>query len=251
MTLMFNESLQESESDDYLIELMGLKGDFPEEALAAYGKIYGRYWEIMYRIALGVTRDAEVAQDLLSDTFNLIYIKASTFKKGKIRNPANMRLSIQKWMTTIMQHIFYDHFLDDAYKKIDDDRPLEESYIIEKKYIGKFLNQDYDDFVELLESKEQNDIPELEPSAEDGEESTNVTKIKAYVSKLSERDQDIVLTVYSYYVPGKYTPTEILDNLVKKWGTTRDNIRKILEKFRKSIKEELQANIHIRKQPMS
>ena len=88
----------EEESDDYLIELIGLKEDFPEEAKSAYGKIYERYWEVMYAIALRIcknSRDSEAqAQDLVADTFNIIYNKkAKSFDKSKI-SKKHLRYSI-------------------------------------------------------------------------------------------------------------------------------------------------------------
>jgi len=247
MKTALNESQAGNESDDYLIELMGLKEDFPEEAMAAYGKIYSRYWDVMFTIAKRVTRDDDIAADLLSDTFNMVYNKASTFKIGKVRNPGNIRLSIQKWMATIMERIFYDHFLDDAYKKSSDGEELAESYIIDKKLIAKHVSDDCDEFIEQLEKAEQNDASDTELPSSGNEDSENLLKIREYISKLPDRDRDIVQTVYNYYIPGKYTPAAVLDDLVDKWGTTRENIRKILEKFRKAIKEELQTKMFIRK----
>ena len=233
------------EPDDDLIALMGMKEDFPDEALAAYGKIYERYWEIMLTIAKGVTRDEKMAEDLLADTFNVIYNRAATFKKGKIRNPDNIRLSISKWMTTIMEHVFYDNFLDDAYKNHSDSETLEESCIIEKQYTVKRLDSDLEEFVEDLENEEETQIQQV--VADTGDESENIKNVKDYLRKQSDRDRDIILTTYNYYQPNKYTPTEVLDELEKKWVTTRENIRKILQKFRKAIKEELQSKMIIRK----
>lgn len=246
MQIALGESQSGSEPDDYLIELMGLKDDFPEEALAAYGKIYARYWDIMFAIALNVTHDAAIAGDLLSDTFDMIYNKASTFKAAKLRSQDNIRISIQKWMTVIMQHIFYDHFLDDDNKKSPEEDTLINPHIIDKNSISNHLYNDYDVFLDKVHASEQADIVNSE-NYEDGEDSENISKVKAYISKLSERDRDIILTLYSYYVPGKYTPAAILIALVQKWGTTKENIRKIMEKFRKTIKEDLKTQILIRK----
>ena len=120
------------------------------------------------------------------------------------------------------------------------------SYIIEKHNIADRRKTDYDDFIEELEDQEVNDLKNggVQASEQDSE---NVLKVRAYIENLSERDRDIVLTTYNFYMPNKYTPTEVLDELEKKWGTTRENIRKILSKFRKSIKEELQAKMLLRK----
>ncbi|SDP99719.1 DNA-directed RNA polymerase specialized sigma subunit, sigma24 family [Mucilaginibacter sp. OK268] len=235
----------EDEPDDDLIALMGMKEDFPDEALAAYGKIYQHYWEIMLTIAKGVTRDEKMAEDLIADTFNVIYNRASTFKRGKLRNPDNIRLSITKWMTTIMEHVFYDNFLDDAYKKHSDSETFEESCIIEKQYIVKRLNTDFDEFIGDLENEEETEIQQA--IADSSGDSENIKHVQAYINKQSDRDRDIILTTYNYYETNKYTPTEVLDELEDKWVTTRENIRKILQKFRKAIKEELQSKMIIRK----
>lgn len=236
----------DNEPDDYLIELMGIKEDFPQEALEAYGEIYDRYWEVMFAIAWGVTGDESVAKDLVSDTFNVVYNRASTFKKGKIRNAKNMKLSIKKWMTTILKNVFYDNFLDDAYKHSSKSDTLEESYIIEKFHFAKSLQSDYDDFIESSKKEDA----ELEPTITipaDNQDSDNLIKVKNYLNNLSERERDIILTTYNFYTPNKYTPSEVLDELESRWGTTRENIRKILSKFRKSIKEELQSQMILRK----
>lgn len=245
-----NEALEKSpeyESDDDLIDLIGMKNEFPQEAMDAYGKIYQRYWDVMYYVARGVTRDEPTAEDLVADTFNMVYNKASTFKKGKIRNPSNIRLSIQKWMTTIMQRIFYDNYLDEAYRDHRDAGNSKESYIIEKKHIIKHLQDDYEGFIDQLEQEELYQENEQTNVVDDERISENELKITKYLASLPERDRDIILTSYNYHIPGKYTPSEVLDELEKKWDTTRDNIRKILQKFRKSIKEELQTKLFIRK----
>ena len=235
------------ESDDYLIELMGLKDDFPDEALDAYGKIYVRYWQPMLRIAQGVAKDNDMAKDLLSDTFHMVYHKASTFRKGGIRNPANIRLSIAKWITTIMQRIFYDHYRDENWDRTDPDKSLEDTYIIENVKIVKYIDNDFDDFIELLKQNELNVTKPEIIQHENGDESENLRKVRHYLSKLPQREQDIILTTYNYYQPGKYCPAEVLNVLERRWGTTRENIRKILQKFRSSIKENLQSQIFIRK----
>ena len=99
---------EEGDSDDYLIELIGLKGDFPEEAMTAYGQVYDRFWDEMLTIAIKATKDEQKAMDLVSDTFNMVYSKAGTFKKEKIRNKENIHIAILYWMTRIMMNVFYD-----------------------------------------------------------------------------------------------------------------------------------------------
>lgn len=246
MSIAINGSKEAEEPDDYLIELMGMKADFPQEAMDAYGKIYFRYWDVMLYIAKGVTKDEDTAQDLLSDTFNMVYNKASTFTKTKVKDPDNMRYCIQKWMTAIMQNVFYDNYLDEAYKKPSDNENSEDSFLIDKRSIKKHLDDEYNTFIKELDEIEDSVQFEYE-----GADSRNLKLVKEYISKLSDRDRDIVLTFYNYYLPGKKTPSEVLNELEKKWNTTRPNIRKILEKFRKAIKESLQPHLLIRKERQS
>lgn len=247
MTKNYKQPVQTEEADDYLIELMGLKEDFPEEALDAYGKIYDRYWQPMLRVAKGVAKDENVAMDLLADTFHMVYYKASTFQKGKIQNPANIRVSIAKWITTIMQRIFYDHYRDENLNIIDPNKSLEDTHIIDNIKIVKYVDDDFDGFIELLEQNELDETDGETIPHENDEESENLRKVRDYLSRLPERERDIVLTTYNYYQPGRYCPAEVLNVLERKWGTTRENIRKILQKFRSSIKETLQSQIIIRK----
>lgn len=51
---------------------------------------------------------------------------------------------------------------------------------------------------------------------------------------------------YNSYTPGKKTPSPILDELEKRWGTSRENIRKILSNFRKSVYKDLSNQIFLR-----
>jgi RNA polymerase sigma factor (sigma-70 family) len=243
MAIATNGSHEPEESDDYLMELMGMKQDFPDEAMEAYGKIYFRYWDVLLKIAIGVTRNEESAQDLIADTFNMVYNKAGTFNKGKAKVPGNIKLSILKWMTVIMQRIFYDNYLDEAYKEPSDNENDEDSFLIDKRSVRKNFNEDYDDFTEQFDENENIE----EDSDHIQNDSENIAQVKEYVNKLTERDRDIILTYYNHYIQGKKTPTIVLDDLEKRWQTTRDNIRKILEKFRKSIKESLQSKLLIRK----
>lgn len=236
----------DDESDEYLIELIGLKEDFPVEALAAYGKFYDRYWQIMLKIALGKTKDMPEAEDLTADTFAMVYRRAAGFRKGDAKKPAEIKLALLKWMTTIMQHIFYDDYLDDAYKS-NAGEESEDSHIIKVVSVAKHIDDGYDEFLDGFDNEQ---MPEhLEDIAADSNntETANLEKIRAYIEKLPDRERDIVLTVYDYHLPGKYTPAAVLQTLELRWGTTKDNIRKILQKFRNSIKEELQPQMFIRK----
>ena len=174
MKIATSELQADEESDDYLMELLGMKQDFPEEAMDAYGQIYRRYWDVMLTIARSVTKVEDTAEDLLSDTFNMVYKRAATFKKGKARNPENIRLCILNWMTSIMRNIFYDEYLDEEYKKASDNENPEDSFIINKSSIKKHFSDDYDDFIEELEKAEYNDFGDSVVDAYNNADSENL-----------------------------------------------------------------------------
>lgn len=248
---------EEEDSDDYLIELIGLKEDFPEEAMVAYGHFYARFWDEMLTIAIDVTKETQQAQDLVADTFNMVYKKAGTFKKGKIIRKDNIHIAILNWMTGIMRNVFYDNYLDDEYKesKSNEEKSPEEysSNIIKSNFKHKQFDSYEDDFINLLEKQENGADSESVSSREiieDEEQETkseNLKKIEEYLLAISDRDRDIILMTYNNYTPGKNTPSVILDELEQRWGTSRDNIRQILSKFRRSISKELSNQIFLRK----
>jgi len=248
----------EKESDDYLIELIGLKEDFPDEAKAAYGKIYERYWEDMYAIAKTIyinSKDHEAeAQDLVSDTFYIIYHKkAKSFDKTKI-SKKHLRNSIKNWMKTVMLSVHYDLYIDEPTKELiakekkegrklqNDD--IQESYIIPQISLRNHLENAHQEFIDALDRME---ISDIEVNNKEQRETKNDELVYNYINSLPKREADIVREVYTFYVPGKNTPTELLDYIENKWGTTRENYRRIIKKFRDKIKEDLKEKIVIRR----
>lgn len=246
---------EEGDSDDYLIELIGLKEAFPEEAMSAYGQFYNRFWDEMLTIAIGVTKETQQAQDLVADTFNMVYKKAGTFKKGKIIRKDNVHIAILNWMTGIMRNVFYDNYLDDEYKESKSNEknfPEEQSQnIIEGNFKTKKFDSYEEEFINLLEKQEINNesvlLCEITAGKDQGTESKNLKRIEEYLLTISDRDRDIILMTYNYYTPGKKTPTPVLDELEQRWSTSRENIRQILSKFRRSISEDLSNQIFLRK----
>ena len=198
---------EEGDSDDYLIELIGLKRDFPAEAMTAYGQVYDRFWDEMLTIAIKVTKDEQKAMDLVADTFNVVYSKAGTFKKGKIRNKENIHLAILYWMTTIMKNVFYDNYLPEEYyhskSNKDEFEENDSPNIIQSNFKPKQFDSYEDDFFDLLE-KQENDADnestltyEIIEDEEQETKSENLKKIEEYLLKISERDRDIILMIYN------------------------------------------------------
>lgn len=68
-------------------------------------------------------------------------------------------------------------------------------------------------------------------------ESVNLKVMNDALNTLSERDKEILLTLYLYYEEGKNTPSKILDLICKIHSTTKENIRKIKQRSEKKIIE--------------
>lgn len=245
------------EDDDDLIELIGLKDDFPDEAREAYGKLFQSCWKALFfmakRICDGRKNAQEDAEDLVMDTFNKVYENAGSFKKRKLVDKQRRRSAVLSWMKTIMKNVFYDLYLDDDIKdRIKkekngiDDNSSEHILPAKKKVLKDHFNDEHDDFINELELEEnQKGSVELD-GANTELESFNENVVYDYLQTLSERDADIVRTVYNYYVEGKNTPTEVLDDLDSRWGTSESNRRMILKKFRDTVEQNISLNLKLR-----
>lgn len=66
-------------------------------------------------------------------------------------------------------------------------------------------------------------------------ESANMKVLSDALNTLSERDRNILLTIYLFHEEGRKTPSDTLDSLCEMHGTTKVNIRKIRERSEKKI----------------
>jgi DNA-directed RNA polymerase specialized sigma24 family protein len=195
----------------------------------------------------------EDAEDLVMDTFNKVYENAGSFKKRKLHDKQRRRYAVLSWLKTIMKNVFYDVYLDDEIKvrikKEKNGGSDDSSELIlpaKKKILKDHFNDEHDDFNDELEL-EENQKGSVELNGTNPEvESHNEKVVYEHLQKLSERNADIVRTVYNYYVEGKNTPTEVLDDLEIRWGTSRSNIRMILKNFNDSIGQQISSEIKLR-----
>lgn len=247
-----------NEDDDDLIELIGLKDDFPEEAQEAWGKLFQSCWKTLLVMAKrkceGRKNPQQDAEDLVMDTFSKVYANAGSFKKNKkLKDKKLRRYAVLSWIKTIMKNVFYDLYLDEEIKErlkkekagvIGDSS--EHILLAKKKILKDHFNDEHDDFIDELEL-EENQKGSVELNGTNPEvESHNEQIVYERLQKLSERNADIVRTVYNYYVEGKNTPTEVLDDLESRWGTSRSNIRMILKNFNDSIEQQISSKIKLR-----
>lgn len=83
----------------------------------------------------------------------------------------------------------------------------------------------------------------IEPAFEETEiatelsQSLNSKNIQDALNTLSERDREILWTLYLYQEDGKNTPSPVLDTICQKFNTTKDNIRQIKKRSEAKIIE--------------
>jgi DNA-directed RNA polymerase specialized sigma24 family protein len=196
----------------------------------------------------------EDAEDLVADTFNKVYENAGSFKKNrKLKDKKHRRYAVLSWMKTIMKNVFYDVYLDDDIKERNKNEKNgiaadynEHILPVKKKILNDHFNDEHDEFLDELEL-EENRKGSVELDGTNLEiESANEKIVYEYLQTLSERDADIIRTVYNYYVEGKNTPTEVLNDLDNRWKTSESNRRMILKKFRDTVEPKLSGKLKLR-----
>jgi hypothetical protein len=139
-------------------------------------------------------------------------------------------------MKTVMLSVHYDLYIDEPTKELIakgkkearklQNNNIQESYIIPQISLRNYLENAHQEFIDTLDRME---ISNVEVNNKEQRETNNDELVYNYINNLPKREADIVREVYTFYVPGKNTPTELLDYIENKWGTTRENFRWIMK----------------------
>lgn len=209
-----------TEPDHALIEWISFKQEFPAEAEEAIRILYNRYkvslLKILRKILLcrGVL-ESEV-EDLANDTFYHIYSSCPKFS-SKEDNSSKLFLY---WLVKISKNLYY------GIKNTEKETASHLSIIYAE-------NDNYQDKALLIPFEEKPIF-------------YNEQIIIDYLQALSERDREILLSYYDYYIPGKNTPHKVLNELANRHSTTIEYIRTIRNRLIRKIEKELQVKISIR-----
>lgn len=180
-----------------------------EEAIKAFGEIYREYSRYVYSILLGALssmgmNEKNIIDVVLNNTFYIVYEKTLLLSFSFPQN-ANNDNCFKAWLAVIAKNEL-KRVLKDYYNKtkplglVSNEAPIE--------------SEDIDD--EIFES-------------------TNLKMMNDALNTLSDRDKEILRTIYLYYEEGKNTPSEVLDLLCEMHQTTKDNIRQIKKRSEKKI----------------
>ncbi len=203
-----------AKTDKELLEITAARDVRAEKAFAEFYQRHSRYMYFVCKRDYANTLGEDGAEDLVQDTFVRAYEKAHTFSDDGITEPDKLTLRTHGWLRRIAANLFQDMLRREVSVPTEPLAPEHEENIVDA----------------------QQDDGEQEP-----EDSAQMKLIKQALAQLSEREQDIMRTVYQWYEKDKKLPSHVIDDLTEKHKTTPENIRKILSRARKKIEEFINA----------
>ena len=180
-------------TDAHLFELIASKNDNLEMAQKAYEVIYDRYAKLMWNLCNSACENFAVVdlptfiEEVFSQTMIAIY-EYPTYKPAKGK--------VATWISKIAQNKAKDLIKDWP-------RPCD-------------MLEDSRSFSYLVECDDDEDY--ITPEQQ---------QLNQVLSKMSEREKDIIFTYMMYQDGNKHLPDEILYELRLRYNTTSENIRQI------------------------
>ncbi len=154
---------------------------------------------------------ADAVEDLVQKTFIRAFEKAHTFRADDTLSPDDSLKRTRGWLQRIAANLLRDSYRHNTSIPTE---PLTDAHI------------------SML----------AENHPQDSEDSEKMKLIKDALNTLTEREQDIMRTVYQWYEPGKNLPAHVIEELTQRYNTTPENIRQILSRARKKVREFIKRN---------
>ncbi len=155
--------------------------------------------------------DAHAVENLVQNTFIRAFEKAHTFRADDTLSPDDSLKRTRGWLRRIAANLLRDSYRHNTSIPTE---PLTDAHI------------------SML----------AENHPQDSEDSEKMKLIKDALNTLTEREQDIIRTVYQWYEPGKNLPAHVIEELTQRYNTTPENIRQILSRARKKVREFIKRN---------
>lgn len=219
--------MEKEEVEDLLLYISDKKSDL-EAANKAFAVLYKRFGEFIFNVVkktifFNTEKDnSDFANTVCNNTFLEVYDKPLNFsynpKKHKSQDNA-----FKVYLAVISKNEKNDllreslDYSDRQLKIIDGDDDLFEPSI---------TDEEYDKIIEKL--------------------SINHSLLEEALATLSERDRYILLTYYDNFEKGKNTPSKVLNDVEKFYGTTRDNIRMIRNRVKKKLIKYIESRSNLK-----
>ncbi len=205
----------DEEGDAELLARVARRDVEPAAARAAQAALYERHVRYLYGVLLRQRRKlldlaAVSAEDLVQDTFHRAFERAHTFKADDLADADQARRRTRAWLGRIAHHLLCDAL----------DRRREVS-------ASNWLDRVSCDAID-------------EPAAE----SPELARVRAALSALPEREQDVLRVTALYHRAGgdaQRLPNAVSQELAERWDTNSDNIRAIRSRAMKKLRSLLEV----------
>jgi DNA-directed RNA polymerase specialized sigma24 family protein len=102
------------ETDDSLLTYMSWAEECRDDAQEAWGVFFVRHRAFVYQLCRTVCIASfgsdGLAEDITQEVFRRAFAKAGTFELSKARDPANLRKSVELWLSQIARNRVRDIF---------------------------------------------------------------------------------------------------------------------------------------------
>lgn len=202
------------ESDADLLTMMSWRSEDECGARKAWGEFYCRHFKFLSFVCLrayekGIGRAG--VEDLVNDTFVRVYLHAATTFQTDQTDIAIVRRIVRAWLRSISHNLFL--------------MSRRAQSVVCETVCGE------------LELLPVNSVLPLSSERE-----VLCQQIREVIDELTERERDVLFARFWNYDPGSGKQTfasEMLSDLIDRWQTTEENIRQILSRTLKKIKDRL------------
>jgi len=211
-----------NERIENLFLIMSMKNEDSAMAESAFNEFHRRYIQYIYKVINRHGYDftkvygQEIIEATVNNTLLTIYEKSDHFINIESLDDISKEKRIKAWIGKIAQREFF---------------------ILLRNEKNAKENIEYNS--ESIVFK--NDIVDEEP--EEVSVSYEMKLLITALNSLPKRDKEILLTLFRYEESGKYTPSEVIDELCTMYNTTDINIRKIKSRSISKIKMIVQSSI--------
>lgn len=200
---------------EYQLLLIACKEENPKDAEQSLSILYEEFREFVYNVVIKFLHSPlhkeEIAQSVTNDVFYFLYQKPEwSFDPERHTKSEG---AFKAYLATVARNKLYE--------------TLRTHVNWEKEDV--IYDDDHTLFEEELSENEFENIDNLV--------SENNQIIDEVLNTFSPRDKEIILTYFLYYEKGKNLPGRVLDEMEAIHKTTRPNIRQIVSRAKKKIKE--------------
>jgi DNA-directed RNA polymerase specialized sigma24 family protein len=205
------------ESDGDLLVIMSMKDD-EKTCNAAFVAFHHRYKVFLLQLIEGVCSTKANKKELVKNIFSNVLVNVFTYchtfdAEGEV-DPVKIRKKISGWLATIARHEYKSQFTRAA-------DPKKEQVAYQRMIRSGTEKPKYN----LAEER----------------------VVKAFEQIPKERDRDILRTYWVFYEKGEKSqannmPDYVLDDMAAQYNTSKPNIRQIISRTNKIVREYLLAN---------